>query len=102
MLKKGFSIYKADKLIKICLEYEENANQENIRTVNSVEITGDFFLYPEDSLEYIEMQLKGTRLEKVELKKKIHECLRNAEPFGFNSESMSEAIMGCLKNQQTC
>lgn len=56
MLKRGFNIYKADKLIKMWLE-------------------------------------------KSELKKKIHEWLRNAEPFGFNSESMSEAIMGCLKNQ---
>jgi lipoate---protein ligase len=100
MLKKGYNIYKASKLIKILLEYEENHHQENIRTVSSIKITGDFFLYPEDSLEYLEMQLRGTWLEKANLKKKIDECLSNAEPYGFDSESLSDAIMGCLNNQE--
>jgi hypothetical protein len=99
LLKKGYNIYKAGKLIKILLEYEEERNQEYIKTVNSIRITGDFFLYPEDSLENLEMQLKGIRLDKAMLKKKIDECLRNAEPFGFDSESLSEAIMGCLLDQ---
>lgn len=102
MLKKGYNIYKAGKLIKILLEYEEVHDQQNIRTIKSIKITGDFFLYPEDSLEYLETQLKGTRLEKESLKKKIDECLSNAEPFGFSTESMSDAIMGCLSNQQEC
>ncbi len=99
MLKKGYNIYKAGKLIKILLEYEEERNQEYIKTVNSIRITGDFFLYPEDSLENLEMQLKGIRLDKAMLKKKIDECLSNAEPFGFDSESLSEAIMGCLRDE---
>jgi hypothetical protein len=99
LLKKGYNIYKAGKLIKILLEYEEERNQEYIKTVNSIRITGDFFLYPEDSLENLEMQLKGIRLDKAMLKKKIDECLRNAEPFGFDSESLSEAIMGCLRDE---
>ena len=100
MLKKGYNIYKASKLIKILLEYEENHHQENIRTVSSIKITGDFFLYPEDSLEYLEMHLRGTWLERAKLKKKIDECLSNAEPYGFDSESLSDTIMGCLNNQE--
>lgn len=100
MLKKGYNIYKASKLIKILLEYEENLHQESIRTVSSIKITGDFFLYPEDSLEYLEIQLRGTRIEKAKLKKKIDECLNNAEPYGFDSDSLSDAIMGCLNNHE--
>jgi hypothetical protein len=100
MIKKGHSIYKAEKLIRILLEYEEIHNKEKVRTVSSIKITGDFFLYPEDSLEYLETHLKGTRLDRAMLKKKIDECLSNAELFGFSSESLSEAIMGCLGNQE--
>ena len=100
MLKKAHNTYKAGKLIKILLEYEECYTHENVRTINSIRITGDFFLYPEDSLEDLEMQLKGTRLDKAKLKKKIDDCLSSSETFGFDSESMSDAIMGCLSNQQ--
>lgn len=100
MLKKGHNIYKAGKLLRILLEYEEDCSQENIQTINSIRITGDFFVYPEDSLEKLETQLKGTRLEKEKLKKEIDRCLNNAEPFGFDSESLSDAIMGCLGSQR--
>lgn len=99
MLKKGYNIYKAEKLLRILLEYED-CSQENIQTINSIRITGDFFVYPEDSLEKLETQLKGTRLEKKKLKKEIDRCLNNAEPFGFDSESLSDAIMGCLGSQR--
>lgn len=101
MIKGGVNIHKASKLIKILLEYEEDYRQENIRTISSIKITGDFFLYPEDSLDNLETQLKGTRLEKEKVKKRIDECLSNAEPFGFDSDSLSEAIMGCLDSRRT-
>ena len=100
MLKKAYNTYKADKLIKILLEYEEDDHQENVRIINSIRITGDFFLYPEDSLEDLELQLKGTRLDKLKLKEKIDACLSNSEAFGFDSESMSDAIMGCLSTKR--
>jgi lipoate---protein ligase len=100
LLKKAYNTYKAEKLIKILLEYEEEDNQENVRTINSIRITGDFFLYPEDSLEDLELQLKGTRLDKSKLKEKIDACLSNSEAFGFDSESMSDAIMGCLSTKR--
>jgi lipoate---protein ligase len=100
LLKKAYNTYKAEKLIKILLEYEEDDHQENVRTINSIRITGDFFLYPEDSLEDLELQLKGTRLDKSELKEKIDACLSNSEAFGFDSESMSDAIMGCLSTKR--
>lgn len=78
------------------MEYEED--EENNKIINSVRITGDFFLYPEESLEDLEAQLKGTRLDKDELKIKIDKCLSDSEAFGFDSESVSDAILGCLTN----
>ena len=87
-------MYKTKKLIKILLEYEED--KENNRIINSLRITGDFFLYPEESLDVIEMQLIGTPLHRDELKRRIDKCLNFSEAFGFDSESLSNAIMGCL------
>ena len=87
-------MYKTKKLIKILLEYEED--KENNRTINSVRITGDFFLYPEESLDDLEMQLIGTPLHRDELKRRIDKCLNFSVAFGFDSDSLSNAIMGCL------
>ncbi|CAN5336455.1 hypothetical protein BH18THE2_BH18THE2_33600 [soil metagenome] len=94
MLKKARNIYKTQKLIKILLEYKDQEDSKKI--INSIKITGDFFLYPEESLEYLEAQLKGTILDKDMLKEKIDKCLKNSEAFGFDTESMVAAILGCV------
>lgn len=90
-MKKVHSVYKSQKLIKVFLEYDERNN-----TIHSITITGDFFLYPENSLNKLETALIGTKLEKNSIKQKIQESLHDAEPFGFDSESMAEAILRCL------
>jgi lipoate---protein ligase len=95
LVRTAYNIYKTEKLIKILLKYEDD--KEGNRIISSVRITGDFFLYPEESLENLEVQLKGTRLDKDNLKKKIDKCLNNSEAFGFDSKSLSDAILGCLQ-----
>jgi lipoate---protein ligase len=95
LVRTAYNIYKTKKLIKILLKYEDD--KEGNRIISSVRITGDFFLYPEESLENLEVQLKGTRLDKDNLKKKIDKCLNNSEAFGFDSKSLSDAILGCLQ-----
>ena len=94
MLKTAQNIYKTQKLIKILLEY--NDQEDGKKIINSIKITGDFFLYPEESLEYLEAQLKGTLLDRYKLKEKIDKCLENSEAFGFDTESMVAAILGCV------
>ena len=86
MLKTARNIYKTQKLIKILLEY--NNQEDGKKIINSIKITGDFFLYPEESLEDLEAQLKGTLLDRYKLKEKIDKCLENSEAFGFDTESM--------------
>jgi hypothetical protein len=82
-------------LIKILLEYDEDS-----KIINSITITGDFFLYPEETLNELEVNLIGTKLGKDEIKQKIEKCLNGSEAFGFDSESLTDAILGCLKEEQ--
>ena len=94
-MKKAHNIHKSKKLIKVSLEYDEHSN-----TINSITITGDFFLYPEESLDKLEASLIGTKLGKDTIKQKIEKSLNDSEAFGFDSESMTDAILGCLKQEQ--
>ncbi|HYJ00733.1 MAG: lipoate--protein ligase family protein [Nitrosopumilales archaeon] len=91
-MKKVHNIYKSKKLVKISLEYDEDS-----KIINSITITGDFFLYPEETLDELEVNLIGTKLGKDEIKQKIEKCLNGSEAFGFDSESLTDAILGCLK-----
>jgi lipoate---protein ligase len=89
-MKRAHNVYKSQKLIRIMLEYDETEN-----TINWITIAGDFFLYPEEALEILEAGLIGTKLEKETLKQEIDNCLKNSEVYGFDSTSLTEAILGC-------
>lgn len=94
-MKKAHNIHKSKKLIKVSLEYDEDS-----KVINSITITGDFFLYPEETLDELEVNLIGTKLGKDEIKQKIEKCLNGSEAFGFDSESMTDAILGCFKGEK--
>jgi hypothetical protein len=89
-MKRAHNVYKSQKLIRVMLEYDESEN-----TINSITIAGDFFFYPEEALETLEADLIGTKLERDALKQEIDKCLKNSEAYGFDSTSLTEAILGC-------
>jgi hypothetical protein len=89
-MKRAHNVYKSQKLIRIMLEYDEREN-----TINWISVAGDFFLYPEESLETLEAGLIGSKLERETLKQQIENCLKNSEVYGFDSTSLTEAILGC-------
>jgi hypothetical protein len=89
-MKRAHNIYKSEKLIRVSLEYDETKN-----TINWITIAGDFFLYPEEALETLEADLTGKKLERETLKQEIDNCLKNSEAYGFDSTSLTEAILGC-------
>jgi hypothetical protein len=89
-MKRAHNVYKSQKLIRIVLEYDETEN-----TINWITIAGDFFLYPEEALETLEAGLIGTRLDRETIKQEIDNCLKNSEVYGFDSTSLTEAILGC-------
>jgi NTP pyrophosphatase (non-canonical NTP hydrolase) len=89
-MRRASNAYKSQKLIRIMLEYDEAEN-----TINWITIAGDFFLYPEEALEILEAALIGTRLDRETLRQEIENCLKNYEVYGFDSTSLTEAILGC-------
>ena len=89
-MRRAYNEYKSQKLIRIMLEYDETEN-----TINWITIAGDFFLYPEEALEILEAALIGTRLDRESLKQEIDNFLKNYEVYGFDSTSLTEAILGC-------
>jgi hypothetical protein len=89
-MRRAYNAYKSQKLIRIMLEYDETEN-----TINWITIAGDFFLYPEEALEILEAALIGTRLHREALNQVIENCLKNYEVYGFDSTSLTEAILGC-------
>ena len=93
-MKNLTNIFKAKKLIKISMSYDDKK-----KVINSIKITGDFFIHPEETLEILESNLVDTKLEGNQISKKVEISLKNSEAFGFDVNSMTEAIMGCLKNE---
>ncbi len=84
---------KEGKLVKVEVEYDE--------TIKKLNITGDFFLHPEDVLDEIEKSMIG--LEKDvsidTLVFKIHEITGNydARMVGISPESLALIIREALK-----
>ncbi len=90
------SVYKVPngKLLKIFIDYNEKNN-----SINKICITGDFFAYPEESIEFLENGLENTLLKKETLLSKIESIIekKNIEFIGLNSEGLVEGIFRCLK-----
>jgi lipoate---protein ligase len=105
LIRKSHCIYKSTKLIHVLLEYTERTPQDctttTTTTINSIMITGDFFVYPEESLDKLEASLIGTKLEEYSVRQKVQQWLSGSQVFGFDSESLTNAIMGCLDNGET-
>ncbi len=90
------SVYKVPngKLLKVFLEYNEKKN-----LINEINIMGDFFVYPEETIETIENKLKNTLLNRESLLEKIKSVIKenNIEFIGLNAEGLAEGIMMCVK-----
>ena len=67
-------------------------------SISSIRITGDFFVYPEESLDKLEASLVGTILKRYDVRQKIEQWLQGSQAFGFDSDSLTEAIIGCFHN----
>jgi hypothetical protein len=90
------SVYKVPngKLLKIFLDYNSKNN-----LINSICITGDFFAYPEESIDIMEKKLKDTLLTRQDLLKKINSVIKKYEIefIGLDAEGLVESILRCLK-----
>lgn len=88
------SVYKIPqgKLLKISLEYNKKKN-----TIISITITGDFFIYPEESIEQLEETLRNTEFEREQLREKIQKTmeLHHMQCIGIHAEGLTQGIMMC-------
>ena len=94
-MKQVSYVYKSGKLLKISLKYDEKQNR-----IESIFITGDFFLYPEETLEEIEYNLRGVRAEEESIMHSVNQSLAGSQPFGFDAKSLSTAILLCIKQDR--
>jgi len=89
------SVYKIPngKLLKISLEFNEKKN-----TIIHIKIMGDFFAYPEESIELLEVALNGAVLEKESLQKKIQSIIteHSIQFIGINAEGLTHGILMCI------
>jgi hypothetical protein len=91
-MKQLFCVHKTGKLLKIQLLYDEKQNR-----IESIFISGDFFLYPEETLEEIEQNLRGALAKEETIRHKVIQSLAGSEPFGFDANSLITAILSCVE-----
>ena len=88
------SVYKVPqgKLLKISIEYNEKNN-----IIKEIQITGDFFAYPEEAIEQMEAALKNTLLERSHLLEKIRSIINenNIQFIGVDAEGLTQGILMC-------
>lgn len=88
-MQNGFGTVKdpGGKLVKVKLSYTG--------VIEAIEITGDFFLYPEEKLLIIEKSLKGIPLKKEQITNHLYEIIRQEkiQLIGMTVESITQAIL---------
>lgn len=82
--------YKAagGKLVRVRLTEEEGK-------VKSVQISGDFFLIPEDSLPILEKMLEGTVLQETDLRKIVHRFFETSQvqSLGISGDDLVRTLL---------
>ena len=83
------------KLLKITADIDDTV-------LVSLQITGDFFVYPEESIIQLEQLLRYQPLEKDLLLYMIDAFFKqnNVELFGVTAEAISDAIIQCASQEQ--
>ncbi len=90
------SIYKVPggKLLRISLDYDEKTNR-----IQQIKIMGDFFAYPEEAIETLEVMLKDTDIERGVLRNKIQSIINEyrIQFIGLDAEGLTQGIVMCIR-----
>ena len=84
---QGFAEKKADKLVRVNLEYSDR--------IESIEISGDFFVHPEESIDMIEKELTRLSLSKLDqIAEKITSLIEyyNIQMVGITPDVIEDVI----------
>ncbi len=88
---EGKADFKAGKLIRVKAKFQG-------KRIIEIKINGDFYIYPEDSIERIENALKGKSIE--DAKKIIKEIMEDIEGIGIDSNSLILAVEEAWKRRK--
>jgi len=88
---EGKANFKAGKLIRISARFKDDK-------IEDIKITGDFYIYPENSIEILEEKLRGEKMENVE--KIINDILKDAECIGIDAKSLTMAVKKAWMNRR--
>ncbi len=86
---------KLGKIVKIRISY----NQES-QLIQTIKITGDFFIHPEEVIEQLEQRLCGIKLKKIDLENKMKLILKDSKIFGFDINSLVEMILKTCEDKK--
>ena len=86
MNKQSVLKVKGGKMIRINLSYDES--------ITYIKITGDFFLYPEEDIEKLELQLIGAT--KKDVYSILDKFFRKSELIGAVTEDFYKAIISAI------
>ena len=80
------------KLLKLFLSVEDSI-------IQNIQITGDFFAYPEEAIVQLEQRLCQHTINKEQLHETIHSVVaeHNIEFFGITEDALVDAIMQVIK-----
>jgi lipoate-protein ligase A len=84
------TIYKAPggKMIRIAVDHTDNK-------IQNITITGDFFLYPEETLEEMEKELRGLPINEGRILLRLKEIVKRHKItfVGIDEKILTRAIM---------
>lgn len=93
MIGKAERKVSGGKMVKVKAQFNQ--------TIETIRITGDFFLYPEEAIVEIEKCIVGTAVnEKTEkIEEKIGKTIKdkNIELLGFSVKDIAETIKEAVK-----
>jgi len=79
---------KGGKLVKVTVRSEGGR-------ISEVMITGDFFAHPEEGLEQVERELRGTTVSEV--RKTVESATGGVTLVGLKREDLIEMVEECLE-----
>lgn len=92
MVKTGKCSLKVPngKMLKVSVEFEKDR-------IEKVIIRGDFFIHPEESLDDLEMTLKGSGYNRKDIGNTVAKFFerRGLIAFGITPKAVTDAIMNC-------
>lgn len=89
---QGFAEKKSDKLVRVNVDYTDR--------INSISISGDFFIHPEEFLEEIEKTIKGTKISEIsKIGSRVSDLLKSnkVETIGITPEIIEELVREAVK-----